>query len=796
MSEENNEKLEQSNDTGQKAESPKFSPLEGAKKLLENIRSAVSKKVSKVVSDSSADYAEASKSALERGGESVEQLKDREEPFLNDLGKQWNNIANFLSEHGTSFKQFFLKTARKNTEIMEEFSPMKSLNSAELKLFKSLLGKTPDDADLQYLIDIGLVSMDTRKKIVSTLPDHEGIFERTRESLKPIKNAPSSPTVEALYRTYGKYLLEQRNSNNKSTEDFCKILSDHLKTKLDPEKLKDRPELKITKAYLDMVELSNFSRAIDILNELDRDLSEMKMWTDAVVNLADIDRKAPDKHKDRILAAVKKLRQLNARTKNEKLDLAINLLEVTLKEPAEQNFSSLSILRETFANKGKKLSDAKVSKEVLTTIVKKQFPDLDIKSARQMASLVLTEGLFKLHSMESYEDLAKKGSEDMQAILENSEVKNQILSVTYKVNGKVERPFAKLGMNDLKDFDNLEGKFDAGLIDLDTGMQLLAVLKEQKSAKYTDFFTRLSEKLKRMIAAELKMEDEMTRGPVMKLVNKAFEELLAEQSVFYKGYFAHIESNIFDFKKYKLNQLQQQFRAIKEKRNLGEMSYAKYEEEYSKLFFEAERAGVKEEFAFYEDVVLSSAWNSEEMQWVRDRAVDVARFGKDKALAVGAGALDAAGRSIFGGLKLGLSLGWHTALTPFRALKYPLLVGAKPLAFVANFFKREKWTPKSISETIKEDVDRVLNYSAEKAENIRSGAAKALEESFVPRWREAKFHTVAYKDRTKIDLEALENEAGEFAEKSESAYFSVDSRPRTNLEKYKRRLKKIKPKAA
>ena len=133
-------------------------------------------------------------------------------------------------------------------------------------------------------------------------------------------------------------------------------------------------------------------------------------------------------------------------------------------------------------------------------------------------------------------------------------------------------------------------------------------------------------------------------------------------------------------------------------------------------------------------------------------------------------------------------------MTPLRAVKYPLMLAAKPLVGFINLFRKpsNKWKPiAGIRDTVKKDAGRFTQYFKEKGSATVKGASEKTAGSFKSEWAKDQYKSTKYADRSKISTDDLNKEIEEFAKDSEATPVEVSSSPVIDLDKYKKEVEKL-----
>ncbi|MFA7685817.1 MAG: hypothetical protein WCX95_03385, partial [Candidatus Gracilibacteria bacterium] len=442
------------------------------------------------------------------------------------------------------------------------------------------------------------------------------------------------------------------------------------------------------------------------------------------------------------------------------------------------------------------LSDTEAAKKIILAVVKRQHPKLSLEEQHNLANLILADDVAVIQTKKSYADLAKEGSEDLERLVRSASENDfrwKILKFRYQVDGKVFEPFKGLKSGDLNVWAKVEKQFSAaGKFDYQSGFYFLAAIKKffgEDRGSFTMVYKHLEKKLKAIIAERIGVSRRMGESYVRRLVDEAFDHQLKESGELMGAHFDNYDKNKGDINKAKLKELKHQLKEIDEKRKLGKIDQEVYEEKYEKIMKEAKEYGLsKDSIDFVEDATLRGYYNSPEAQWAKDLAVDVGRYGKDKAWALVKGTAATGLNATVGAAKVGTSLTFQGLVTPFRIAKYPLLLAAKPAAGFLNLFRTNKLTPPGVIDTLKQDVGRVGTYFSAIGTESLEGAKKKTAEAYTKPWSEAQFKRVKYSERTKVKMDEEAARIKELAEKAELKPLEIAHAPTIDFEAIRKKI--------
>jgi hypothetical protein len=419
------------------------------------------------------------------------------------------------------------------------------------------------------------------------------------------------------------------------------------------------------------------------------------------------------------------------------------------------------------------LSDTEAAKRIIFTVVKRQHPKMSQEDQRKLVDLILADDVARIQTKKSYADLAREGSEDLKKLVEAAgehDFKWKIIKFKYQEGGKVVEPFKDLKPGDLNIWAKIEKQFDIGKLDYKGGFFLLAAMAEffgDSRGTFTEAYKKLEDKLKELIVEQLGVKKRMGEPYIRTVVDEAFDKQFKRSKALVRAHFDHYDKNHAEINTAKIKELRHRLKELDEKRRLKKVSQEVYEEKMAKILKEAKEYGVEGEIGYVQDSAMRGYMNSPQAQWLRDRGVDIGRYGKDKALAVAQGTAITGLNGVVGATKLGAAFTWQAAMTPLRLAKYPVLLAAKPLVGFVNLFRQNKLTIPGIGATAKQDAGRVLGYFKTKGTETSEGIKKKTAEAFGKPWAAAQYKTTKYADRSKVHLDEEAARIKELADKAD-----------------------------
>jgi hypothetical protein len=441
------------------------------------------------------------------------------------------------------------------------------------------------------------------------------------------------------------------------------------------------------------------------------------------------------------------------------------------------------------------LSDTAAAKRIIFAVVKRQHPELSLEDQDNLANLILADDVAKIQAKKGYEDLAKEGSEDLEGLVKNAselDFRWKVLKFKYQVDGKVFEPFKGLKPADLNNWAKIEKQFAvAGKFDYQSGFYFLAAMNEffgENKGTFTVVYKKLENKLKSIIAERVGASKRMGDAYVSRLVDETFEHQLKESRELMRAHFDNYDRNKGDINSAKVKELKHRLKELKENRKLGKIDQEQFEEKYEKLVKEAKEYGVEQEMDFVEDVFLSGYFNSPQAQWLKDLGMDVSRYGKDKSVALLKGTAMTGLHGAVGAVNVGGSLALQYLATPFRLLKYPLFIAAKPAAGFINLFRKDKLTPPGIIDTMRSDLGRVGKYFRTLSSETFEGAKTKTAASFKEPWAKAQFKRVKYPERSKVKLDVEAARIKEYGEKAELKPLEIAHAPTIDFEAIRKKI--------
>jgi len=440
------------------------------------------------------------------------------------------------------------------------------------------------------------------------------------------------------------------------------------------------------------------------------------------------------------------------------------------------------------------LTDSQAAQRIMETVMRHQHPELTNEQQRNLATMAIASDVSIIQNTD-YEGLARRSSQDYAEILESIEFRQRILSFKYKQGDKTVEPFKGIHVEDLDNWGKIEALFNTGKLDLRGGLFLLAGLNEvidpTRRGVHTIINTRVNAMVTKLMAKELGVDKRMNEAGVAKIVNDAVGEAVVKYRDTIRAFNIHYQKNSPDWNDAKLKLIKAKKKELDEKRRLKKITSEEYDEEYAELREEIREMRAEDVKDYMEDPILHNFWNSPAAQWIRDGAHNIGRFTGKKALAGTVGTLEAAAKGAWGTTKLGAKLGYQAALTPFRVIKYPALLAAKPFVWTINLFKKNKIELPGVFETMGNDWERITNYTKEKVTEVTTGTKEGLNKSYVDRWNSVRYTDVPYKDRTKVDPTVLNKRMEKLKGKVEGKPLEISESPDLNLAKHKAELAKL-----
>gem|GEM_PF-2750616 len=440
------------------------------------------------------------------------------------------------------------------------------------------------------------------------------------------------------------------------------------------------------------------------------------------------------------------------------------------------------------------LTDSKAAQRIMETVMRHQHPELTNEQQRDLATMVIASDVSLIQNTD-YEGLARRSSQAYAEILQSIEFRQRILSFKYKQGDRVVEPFKGFRAEDLDSWEKIEALFNTGKLDLKGGMFLLAgfneVIDPTRRGVHTRIHTRLRDMVVKLMAKELGVEKRMNEAGVAKIVGTAVDEGVVKYRDTIRAFNIHYDKNSPDWDEAKVKLIKAKKKDLDERRRLKKITTEEYEEEYAELREEIREMRAEDLKDYMEDPILHNFWNSPAAQWVRDGLHNIGRFTGKKALSATVGTLEATARGIWGTTKLGFKLGYQAALTPFRVIKYPALLAAKPFVWTINLFKKEKIELPGVFETAGNDWQRIKDYTSGKVTEVTEGTKQGLTKSYVDRWNSVRYTDVPYRDRTKVDPATLNKRMEKLKGKVDGKPLELSQAPDLNIERYKSELAKL-----
>jgi hypothetical protein len=259
-----------------------------------------------------------------------------------------------------------------------------------------------------------------------------------------------------------------------------------------------------------------------------------------------------------------------------------------------------------------------------------------------------------------------------------------------------------------------------------------------------------------------------------------------------RTYFERHNKGAYEFTGNKVKELNIRMKKLQEEYRLEKISAEVFKKRKADLLKEAEEFGVAERIEFSADSVVGDWFASKDSEWLRGTGDDVGKWFGAKGKGLGMSTLSTAVAGTWGATKLGASLTWQTVLMPLRAVKYASLVAAKPLVGAINLFRRSKWTPlPGLRATVKNDLTRALAYTQETTVGTAKRAYGTTGTNLKKGWEAAPDKHKSYKDRTKVNLEALDSDITEASARAKASAVEVADSPYLPLDKYVKELKEL-----
>lgn len=440
-------------------------------------------------------------------------------------------------------------------------------------------------------------------------------------------------------------------------------------------------------------------------------------------------------------------------------------------------------------NKTRDLQDHVAAKRIISEIIFRRNPDASLEERERLASLILMDRIAILQNTEGYEAVAKRGSANLLDTANQIGLKEKLIGFKYEEGGKAVEPFKGLKPAEFATWPVIEKLF-ATRLNHQTGFFLLAALEIFDGDTRSEQSIKTEAKLREILAKQLGVATRMDEAGVQRIVSEAYIAQLEAARPLVRRYFEHYDRNSTIWNENKVRELNLRYEALKEKFRLKKVTKSFYEFQMKKLVKEATDAGVFDQVSFSQASVVAEYWDSPQAQAIRDWGYGLGKFAGQKTGRLALGSLRFLGRGAWGTTKLGLGLGVQTALLPVRAVKYPLMLAAKPLVGFINLFRRNKWTPYSIRETARADFKRVGQYFTTTAkttgDTMKKDAGVVGEE-----WGKPKHEETPYGKRTKKDIGMLETEAKEVGEKGVATPVEVSNSPFIDLEVYKKKIAEL-----
>lgn len=441
--------------------------------------------------------------------------------------------------------------------------------------------------------------------------------------------------------------------------------------------------------------------------------------------------------------------------------------------------------------KGKNLTDDQAAKRIIGAMVGEQFPDLSPTDHNKLVSMILADDVATLQTDEGYEALAQRGSAKEFEALSFAGFRAKLLNFKFKEGEKITQPFKGLKPSDFENWASMEKLFLSGKLNYKNAFFVLAAFEEFDNGVKSIQSVQLEKKLKKLLAKQMGVDEHMDKAGLSKIVDDAFKAQMEKVRPVMKAHSETVDSKSGKAKEHKKQVLDMKYEDLKDQLRTKKIGHEIYEHKLEALIKDASESDVKVEFSA--DSVSSQLWNSPEAQWLKDKAYDTRTFLGKKALAIGVIAPFKIGMSgLWGGTKLGASLGFQAAMMPFRAAKYPLLLAAKPMVGAINLFRSNKWTPlPGIIDSVKNDASRVLGYTTEKATGVVKGATETVTKTAGGEWGKVKFTDVKYADRRKHHADERAEMLKIHEPKSDIDPIEVAESPFISLDKYGKQIEMV-----
>jgi|GEM_PF-2648954 len=467
---------------------------------------------------------------------------------------------------------------------------------------------------------------------------------------------------------------------------------------------------------------------------------------------------------------------------------AIETAMVNAEKEEKDAEKALKKLKEA-ADKYKNLTDDQAAKKIIGAMVYEQFPDISPMEHNKLVTMILADDVATLQTDEGYEALAQRGSAEAMEAAKFANVRKRLLNFKYKEGDKVIQPFKGLKPDDFKDWEHIEKLFTFGKLNYKNAFFVLAAFQHFDGDVKSIQSVKLEKKLKELLAKQMGVEGHMDKAGISKIVDDAFKAQLAKVKPIMQAHSELVGGKKYtEAKEHKKHVLDMKYADLNDQLRTKKIGQEVYEHKLKALIKEAADADVKLEFSG--NTVAAQFWNSPEAQWLKDLGHDTGVFVGKKTFAVAAATpFKLAGKGLWGGAKLGASLGFQGAMLPFRAAKYPLLLAAKPVVGFINLFRANKWTPlPGIRDSIKNDAARVVGYATEKSTGVVKGTAKTVTETAAGEWGKVKYTATKYEDRNKHDAAERAEMMKIHEPKSELEPIELPDSPFVDLKKYEKQI--------
>ncbi len=440
------------------------------------------------------------------------------------------------------------------------------------------------------------------------------------------------------------------------------------------------------------------------------------------------------------------------------------------------------------SEKEKNLTDAEAAKKIIGSLVWEQFPDLSPMDHNKLVSMILADDVATLQTDEGYESLAQRGSAEELDAVNFVGFRAKLLNFKFKEGEKVTQPFKGLKPDDFKDWANMEKLFLYGKLNYKNAFLVLAAFEDFDNGVKSIQSVKLEKKLKTLLAKQMGVDAHMDKAGISKIVDDAFKAQMEKVRPIMTAHSEALIEKGGAAKENKEKVLAMKYADLNDELRTEKIGQEVYEIKVKALVKEASESDVKVEFSA--DSAGAQFWNSPEAQWLRNKAHDTGAFLGNKALGIGVVApLKIIGKGAWGGAKLGASLGFQTAMLPFRAAKYPLLLAAKPLVGFINLFRANKWTPlPGIIDSVKNDAARVVGYTGEKASGVVKGTKDTVTTTASAEWSKVKFADTKYADRNKHEAAVRAELLKVHEPKSDIDPIELADSPFIDLAKYKEQI--------